>query len=130
MNQNNIHPMNGIEGSKPEGVKAAVKKPAGEDLSRWENEGGQPQPLPNLNLDSKDKDFFQRTLERVFQGGQANIEHLRVRVEQHVRERPLAAVGIAAALGFMIAGGFSTRAGRKILKSVAQYGMEHYAALR
>lgn len=122
MNQNNIHPTNGTEG-----VKAAVKKPAGEDLSRWENEGGNPAPTP---AHDPEKDFFQKTLDRLFQGGQANIEQLRMRLETQVRERPLAAIGIATAFGFLLAGGFRSRSGRKILKHAIQFGMDQYGPVR
>lgn len=104
-----------------EGYKTVAKKPAGEDLSRWENEGGQP---------SYSREELRRPknelLSQLFQGGSATFDQIRERVEFEVRERPLVALGVASALGFIIGGGLRTRTGRKLVKRAVEFGLLSY----
>jgi hypothetical protein len=108
---------------------AAVKGPAPEDLSRWENEGGstsEGRGAGRARARSYGKDdLFQRTLDRILGSG-PGLERVRARIEEEVRERPLIAVGVATAIGFMLAGGFRTRSGRKMIKRAIRYGMLRY----
>ena len=93
---------------------------ATEDVSSWADDCG----APSLPRDGGREGFqLLQWVERFLHDAPATLEEVRTRVEKEVRERPLMAVGIAAAVGFVVGGGFRSKSGRKMIKRAIQYGM-------
>lgn len=94
---------------------------ANEDVSRWENEGGSPALAGEVKKGEGSQ--LQQWVERFLHDAPATLDEVRVRVEKEVRARPLMAIGIASAVGFVVGGGFRSKSGRKMIKRAIQYGM-------
>lgn len=113
------------------GNPVQAKKPAGEDLSRWENEGGQPSTgATNAKEKRSARDLFSTEgLQHVFEKA-PSLDQLRTRLEEEVRQRPLAVLGAAVAIGFVLGGGLRTRSGRKMLQRALAYGLDNIDKLK
>ena len=105
------------------------KKPEREDLSRWENEGGPPSPPKDVErLEGGEK--LEQLAMRFLAEGQQAFGHIKERLEKEVRNRPLAALGIASAMGFAMGGGLRSRQGRKLAKRALRYGLDQLEQLK
>lgn len=114
------------------GNAVQAKKPAGEDLSRWENEGGQPSMSATHSKEKRSaRDLLSGdALQHVLQNAPVSLQQLRGRLEEEVRQRPLAVLGAALAIGFVLGGGLRTRSGRKMLQRALAYGLDNLDKLK
>lgn len=129
MNAN--HESNGKVAEVATATATAVpkKKPEREDLSRWENEGGTPS-LPKDVAASENGEKLEQLAMRFLHEGQQAFGHLKDRLEKEVRDRPLAALGVASAVGFAMGGGLRSRQGRKLAKRALRYGLDQLEQLK
>lgn len=133
MNANDDVRKNGISAhthdTQGSGNVGRANKPEREDVSRWENEGGNPPPVREVEH-LRTGEMLQARIERLLREQRVNLESVKQRVETEVRAHPLVAVGVASAVGFIVGGGFRSKKGRQMIKRAIEYGLDQFESVR